>query len=106
MGYYDGSQTPAGVDMANGYGLYDMAGNVFEWVWDRYDSSWYADPGATTADTRGPVTSSSGDARMIRGGAWESLYPATLLRCAQRLGVEPDYPYLSWSLGFRCARGG
>ncbi|MEW6158726.1 MAG: SUMF1/EgtB/PvdO family nonheme iron enzyme, partial [Verrucomicrobiota bacterium] len=34
VGYYDGKQTPAGTDMANGFGLYDMAGNVREWCWN------------------------------------------------------------------------
>src|SRR4030095_10970928 len=40
LGYYDGGQTPPGVDMANGYGMYDMAGNAREWVWDWLDEGW------------------------------------------------------------------
>jgi len=35
-GYYNGGQLPPGGDMANGYGLYDMAGNAQEWFWDWY----------------------------------------------------------------------
>jgi formylglycine-generating enzyme required for sulfatase activity len=66
-GYYDGSQTPAGVDMANGYGLYDMSGNVWEWCWDRYDHSYYSNSPAD--NPTGPAT---GWARMIRGGSWGS----------------------------------
>ncbi len=42
VGYYNGSQTPQGPNNANGYGLYDMAGNVAEWCWDREFTSWYS----------------------------------------------------------------
>ncbi|MCL4176406.1 MAG: formylglycine-generating enzyme family protein [Verrucomicrobia bacterium] len=69
VGYYRGSQEPAGVDMANGYGLYDMAGNVAEWCWDWYDDRWYEAPEARAANTRGPAR---GPGRVIRGGSWIS----------------------------------
>jgi formylglycine-generating enzyme required for sulfatase activity len=69
VAYYQGGQHPPGNDMANGYGLYDMAGNVAEWCWDWYDDKWYAAPGATVDNTRGPPR---GPGRVIRGGSWIS----------------------------------
>jgi formylglycine-generating enzyme required for sulfatase activity len=53
---------PVGQKAANGYGLHDMSGNVFEWCWDRY-----GDYGGASTD---PTGSSSGPSRVIRGGAW------------------------------------
>ena len=41
VGHYDGNQTPPGVDMGNGYGLYDVAGNVYERCNDWYSSTYY-----------------------------------------------------------------
>ncbi len=55
--------TPVGSYGANGYGLYDMAGNEWEWIWDWYGR--YAQTAQT--DPRGP---SSGSDRVFRGGSW------------------------------------
>ena len=79
VGYYNGSQTPGGADMANGYGLYDMAGNVWEWVWDWHDSGWYGRNEARINDTRGPAEGSN---CAIRGGSW--FYSADDCRAAYR----------------------
>ncbi|MEQ1861016.1 MAG: SUMF1/EgtB/PvdO family nonheme iron enzyme [Chthoniobacteraceae bacterium] len=99
VGYYDGNQTPTGVDMANGYGLYDMAGNVWEWVWDRYDPNYYSDVTANN-NPRGPAM---GTKRVLRGGAWG--HTATDLRCAYRLYNYSPATTNSAGFGFRCARG-
>ncbi|MDP6520957.1 MAG: formylglycine-generating enzyme family protein, partial [Planctomycetota bacterium] len=82
VGYYDGSQTPAGVDMANGYGLYDMSGNVWEWCWDWYDSNYYSN--SPTDNPTGPAT---GSYRVIRGGDWA--HGTWYLRSADRNDFSP-----------------
>ena len=77
-----GGTMPIGSYGANGYGLYDMAGNVWEWTWD-----WYGDYAQTAqTDPRGP---SSGSGRVIRGGGWG--INAEYCRVAYRINGSPGY---------------
>jgi len=92
-----GATTPVTNYPANGYGLYDMAGNVYERCWDLYS---YEPPTEGSVDPHGPVTNSFGT-RMMRAGSWQSL--AANLYCASRGGyIAPDAS--GNYLGFRCAR--
>jgi formylglycine-generating enzyme required for sulfatase activity len=91
----DGAQpftSPVGYFAPNGYGLYDMAGNVWQWCWD-----WYGAPYAGGTDPHG---STSGFGRVNRGGSWDNY--ASMCRTALRNGNDP---HLSTSLylGFRSA---
>jgi formylglycine-generating enzyme required for sulfatase activity len=87
--------SPAGCFAANGYGLYDMAGNVWQWCWDWYGS--YAS--GSQSDPRGPASPASGSYRVIRGGSWDD--GAVNCRSASRLVVNfPIYSYPNY-FGFR-----
>jgi formylglycine-generating enzyme required for sulfatase activity len=100
IGYYDGQQVPSGPDMANGYGLYDVAGNAREWCYDWYQADWYSQPGASLPDPAGPLT---GTNRCQRGGSFD-LGPAAL-RVAARDSQAPVWPTAaSWYNGFRTVR--
>ncbi len=72
---------PVGAKLANPWGLYDVHGNVREWCWDRWSSSYPTD---TVTDYAGPTT---GDNRVDRGGAWSDW--ARICRSAYRLHHMP-----------------
>jgi formylglycine-generating enzyme required for sulfatase activity len=84
--------TPVGTFAANGYGIYDMAGNLEEWCWDWYDAN-LSDAGSPYAgglDPRGTPSNLYGanGGRVLRSGAWNDLAPS--LRCANRSFVLPS----------------
>jgi len=84
--------SPVGSFAPNGYGLYDTAGNVWEWCWD-YAGPYSSDP---QTDPQGPL---GGDTRVGRGGNWN--YYAEHCRNGYRYGNPPNYS--ATNIGFRCA---
>ena len=100
-----GDTTAVGEYTANGYGLYDMAGNVYEWCLDGYDSGFYA-----VSSSQNPLSGANSimwildnytgvnSSRVLRGGSW--LLSDHYLRVASRDRNNPAFTFF----GFRCAR--
>jgi len=87
VGSFESGQSP--------YGAYDMTGNVWEWVADWYDASYYQRSPASNPN--GP---DSGRVRVVRGGAWG--FSDFSVRAARRYWFNPSNALEN--VGFRCAR--
>jgi len=87
--------TSVGRYVANGFGLYDMHGNVWEWCEDWYDKNYYA-----KSPPEDPKGADPGSSRVIRGGGW--YYSAVHCRAAFRYAGTPSNR--DGNLGFRVVR--
>jgi len=85
-----------GQKQPNPWGLYDMLGNVLEWVEDPWHPNYEGAPndGSLWQSTE------TGSGRVLRGGSWD--YDARYCRSAYRCIIPPDYQDIN--TGFRCAR--
>lgn len=83
---------PVGGRSPNKFGLFDMHGNVWEWVSDRYDRAYYA--GSPRRDPPGPA---AGNENVVRGGSWA--FDAESMRSANRASTHKAND----DIGFRCA---
>jgi len=90
-----GGPVPVGSYPANGYGLYDMLGNVCEWVHDTYHPDYYKE--SPSENPRGPE---EGYMRVIRGGGWHTGPGCTYVYHRNALRSN----WLDFNVGFRCAR--
>ncbi len=89
---------------ASDYGVYNMAGNVFEWVSDWYDPNYYEVSPAL--NPQGPGSGANfanqGAVKVLKGGSW--LAPASSLHTSHRFWNQPENNSYGVGLGFRCAK--
>lgn len=86
---------PVGEKQPNGLGLYDMSGNVWEWVQDKYNDKAYR-----THEHTNPICENSGVYRVMRGSGWH--YPPNYVRASYRDSNPPSAS--SNDIGFRLVR--
>ncbi len=91
----DTSETTAHPPGASPYGALDLLGNVWEWTAD-----WYAPNAYESTVTKNPTGPTTGEFRVMRGGAWGSFVEA--LRITNRANGKPEHD-VDGEVGFRCA---
>jgi formylglycine-generating enzyme required for sulfatase activity len=94
--FFSSDTTPVMSYPANGFGLYDMVGNVYEWCQDWYGYHFYDVSVQEPNNPKGPM---QGVYRVLRGGCWKSSKED--LRCAHRHRNNPGL--MNGTYGFRCA---
>lgn len=94
--FFSSDTTPVMSYVPNGNGIYDMAGNVYEWCHDWYGYNYYELSMQEPENPRGPL---QGVYRVLRGGCWKSLKED--LRCSRRHRNNPGT--VNGTYGFRCA---
>jgi serine/threonine protein kinase len=87
VGSYESGKSP--------YGIYDMAGNVWEWVMDWYSETFYQN-----SLSKNPIGPDAGTSRVLRGGSWYQIVDFT--SSSSRVVVPPEQ--FNMGIGFRCAR--
>ena len=97
VAWYDGNSGyethPVGQKKSNGFGLYDMSGNVYEWVWDYFG-------GYSSDSVVNPTGISSASYRVLRGGSWYN--DPKGIRASYRSGPAPTHQ--NYYIGFRLSR--
>jgi formylglycine-generating enzyme required for sulfatase activity len=87
------------------YGVYDLAGNVAEWVWDYYDETYFSRLSPSTNNPQGPTSESSHPLlHFLKGGSWMSGPVHVRIADRTQMDKEMKHEIASQNFGFRCVQ--